>query len=63
MNTYTEPRKTSKIGWSSFPYEPNACFCVKYIRKEQPRGLQAKKDCPNCLGYGIMPIPWSELNK
>jgi hypothetical protein len=45
-----------------------SCNCIRrypltstYLKPYKQ--IRAFKDCKTCLGYGIMPIPWSELKK
>jgi len=35
-----------------------SCSCTQYLGS---RGLKAWDECPQCFGYGYMPIPWSEI--
>jgi hypothetical protein len=43
------------------------CCCVAIVRclnlnNPQPEDLAWYVDCPNCLGQGVPPIPWSEVS-
>lgn len=40
--------------------EMHLCSCIRYGKNGE---CGAYEDCTNCLGYGIMPIPLSELNR
>jgi hypothetical protein len=40
------------------------CICTRYgIDSHNPAQLECYDECPNCLGFGFQPIPWSEVNK
>jgi hypothetical protein len=40
----------------------NVCTCTRTYRSGfTEMGLMAWVDCKNCDGYGMAPIPWSEL--
>jgi hypothetical protein len=48
---------------------PGYCSCVRYLETGsmyvygtlKPGFVAAWEACPNCLGYGVAPIPWCEL--
>lgn len=45
-----------------WPPSGDYCSCTRYFEGQTFEGqTKAYIDCPNCLGFGIMPIPWSEL--
>ena len=69
MKTYTLEEYQGQKRWKGVK-KPNPdctwgdysdCRCISF--KNPGFVMSAFKDCPNCFGYGIPPIPWSEVNK
>ena len=57
MSKYSLPFDWKKLSTESKDY---FCGCVVSLDGGSVRSLV---DCSNCDGYGVMPIPWSELDE
>lgn len=49
-----------EFDWADPDYV-GTCSCSNYLGKNKSF-MAAYVNCPNCLGYGRMPIPWSEVS-
>ena len=61
MKTHKEKKYFQKgysYYWEQWPDEPITCSCILELKEHE---LEAWATCPNCLGYGIPPIPLGEL--
>jgi hypothetical protein len=67
MRQYTEKEYVDVFGFSAWKFtrcecrwsngEMTYCGCTRYLNKH----ARAYENCLNCGGYGIMPVPLSEV--